>query len=281
MHSQKTIIAVKVNGRVLRETGDTVSLPFGSEFALLVRNLNSVRSQVSISIDGDDVTDGTRLIIEPNSSIELGRYVRNRNFTSGNRFRFIERSTSIEEHRGIGIDDGIIRVEAWKELVRPEVPVPNYTYYNQWIPYPYQYPWGPYWLNGGLTGTITRGSSYGDVNITNSAINTNFTANSLGNSSPAANMVSCNFVQSDATARSDAGITVPGSESTQPFHHAAGFSLEDQSTVIVLRLCGEVGNRAVVTPVTVDLKPKCTTCGRLNRAVNKFCSNCGTALVLL
>lgn len=277
MHSQNTVVAIKVNGKVLRETGDTVQLPFSSEFSIYCRNLNSVRSQVSISIDGKDVTDGIPLIIEPNSSMELERFVRNGNFTSGNRFRFIERTNSIEQHRGIGVEDGIIRIEAWKELVQSIVPVPNFQYYDYWVPRPW-YPI-PYWMSNG-TGYTSGGSTSVCNNLrgtlTSSAFNAgSFGSNSLGGSSPAADMALCNFAQSDT------GITVPGSESTQQFHHAAKFALEAQSTVIVMRLRGGVGNRAIVAPVTVDIKPKCTTCGRLNRATNKFCANCGTALVLI
>jgi len=37
----------------------------------------------------------------------------------------------------------------------------------------------------------------------------------------------------------------------------------------------------VETPITVDRKPECVTCGKVNKAVNKFCSECGTALVLI
>lgn len=262
MHSQNTIVAVKVNGRVLRETGDTVTLPFQSEFALFVKNLNSVRAQISVSIDGKDVTDGTRLIIEPNSSMDLERFVRNSNFTSGNRFRFIKRTESIEQHRGIGADDGIIRVEVWKELVT----APPYNYFYTHYP-------TPNWIfTGGGWPTTTRGSSVGNLN---NVINTASVFVNQALSSSSAIIGSCNDVQSDA------GITVPGSESNQQFYTAAGFAIETQSTVLVLRLRGEVGNKSVVAPVTVDIKPKCTTCGRLNRVSHKFCSNCGTALVLI
>ena len=83
MYTANVVAVVKVNGQVLRENSDTVTLPFGSEFSLLVKNLNSVRIQFSVSIDGKDATDGTKLIVGPNSNIELERFVRNGNLQAG------------------------------------------------------------------------------------------------------------------------------------------------------------------------------------------------------
>ena len=80
----------------------------------------------------------------------------------------------------------------------------------------------------------------------------------------------------------DAGITVPGSISEQKFQVVAGFQTEDEKHVIILRLLGETAdNKPVVKPVTVKAKPKCITCGRVNKATAKFCQDCGTALEIV
>ena len=80
----------------------------------------------------------------------------------------------------------------------------------------------------------------------------------------------------------DAGITVAGSESSQQFHHVQDFPLETEEHVIVLRILGETEEgKTVSAPVTVKAKPQCTTCGRINKATSKFCSDCGTALVII
>src|SRR6185503_8982520 len=100
---------------ILRESDSSVSLPFGCEYSILVKNLNSVRAQIAVSIDGKDAVG--RMVIAPNSSIELERFVQNGNLEAGNRFRFIERTAGIEKHRGIGADDGLIRIEGWREKV--------------------------------------------------------------------------------------------------------------------------------------------------------------------
>jgi rRNA maturation endonuclease Nob1 len=31
-------------------------------------------------------------------------------------------------------------------------------------------------------------------------------------------------------------------------------------------------------PVTVSYKPECSMCGKINKATNKFCSECGAGL---
>ena len=97
----KIVTAIKVGGKVLRENGDTVTLPFGGEYSILVKNLNSVRTQVTISVDGTDAAG--KLVIGPNSSMELERFIRNGNLATGNRFKFIERTAEVEAHRGIKV----------------------------------------------------------------------------------------------------------------------------------------------------------------------------------
>ena len=77
------------------------------------------------------------------------------------------------------------------------------------------------------------------------------------------------------------GITVPGSISDQKFSQSNWFETEPETEVIVLQLIGQVENVEVVAPITVKHKPKCITCGKLNRATSKFCSACGTSLSLI
>jgi hypothetical protein len=77
----------------------------------------------------------------------------------------------------------------------------------------------------------------------------------------------------------DAGITVPGSKSTQSFVTTSIGELEIEKHTIVLKLLGATpDNKPVIKPVTVKAKPKCVTCGRQNKAHAKFCVECGTAL---
>jgi hypothetical protein len=303
---QNIVCAVKVNGRILRESGDTVTLPFGAEFGLVLKNLNSVRAMASISIDGKDIADGQRLILEPNSSFEIERFIRSGNMSSGNRFKFIERTAGIENHRGIVTDDGLIRVEGWKEHVPQFVDVPVRRYYDEWVPCPRLWrPWypGPVWMGSSNTGTGSSNESVSACNFagasasmatTDRAASQSRVGGSLlrsaglrGPQSKAAPRpqqakaaVKFRYFDSEPE-RGDAGITVPGSESHQEFRHAQGFPLEPNSVVIVLRLRGEVGGKPAIAPITVNFKPSCETCGKSNKANSQFCSNCGTALVMI
>src|SRR5579864_7262156 len=98
-HKRNFVIAIKVGGKVLRESGSEVELPFGSEYSLLMKNLDTVRVQAKVEIDGDDVSGW--LVLQPNSSLELERFIRNGNLERGNRFKFIERTEAVEAGRGI------------------------------------------------------------------------------------------------------------------------------------------------------------------------------------
>ena len=80
----------------------------------------------------------------------------------------------------------------------------------------------------------------------------------------------------------DAGITVPGSISDQKFKTVSRFLKEQEVHVMVLKLLGETSEGTpVIQPVTVKAKPTCTSCGRVNKATAKFCSECGTALQIV
>jgi hypothetical protein len=142
MYSEKLAIAVKVNGKVLRERGDQVFLPFGSEFSLFIKNLHSRRCLVTIEIDGKDIADGDQFVVPAHGSIEIERFLKNGNKLAGNRFKFIERTAKIEEGpRGIGVEDGLIRVQY--EFEREQVPVKQY--YPVWEPIK-PWPQPPYYI---------------------------------------------------------------------------------------------------------------------------------------
>src|SRR5271157_5608703 len=207
MYSDKLAIAVKVNGKVLREFKDTAFVPFGSEYSLLIKNLNSVRCRVSISIDGKDIADGDSFIINANSSMELERFLKNGNMSKGNRFKFIERTAGVEAHRGgAQVEDGIIRVEF--EFEREIVP------YKQYVAEPVPFPvWPkPYWygspyygigISGNAAGGLPGGGSLGggtqNINTLHDGheATCSFTATSAGIGASAASVNVSNAAMSD------------------------------------------------------------------------------------
>ena len=122
MYGNKLAAAIKVNGKVLREFKDTVHIPFGTEYQITIKNLHTQRAVVHVYIDGEDQTP-SGLVVNAGASVDLERSIKNGNLTEGNRFKFIERTGAVEAHRGIGIEDGLVRIEYQFEL--PPV-MPNY-----------------------------------------------------------------------------------------------------------------------------------------------------------
>jgi hypothetical protein len=267
MYKKNVVACVKVGGKILREQSDRVILPFGSEYSILLKNLDSVRVQAKVSIDGQDATEGTWLIIEANSSLELERFIRNGNLDKGNRFKFIERTKPIEDARGIKADDGLVRIEYKKEYIAPPVVTQTnivrtkYIYdYDYW--YPYYLPYRPYY--DGITYTSCNASQSSGSLMRSASVNT------------------MSATMDFAAQKVDAGITVPGSESNQQFQNGSGFATESQSEVIILHLVGtNQKSQSVKKAVTVSDKPKCVTCHKVNKGGSKFCSQCGTALEII
>ncbi len=289
MYGNKLAAAVKVNGRVLREQKDTVFCPFGVEYSLVIKNLNTVRALVRVSIDGQDATEGTSLIVEPNQSVELERFIRGGNLNEGNRFKFIERTKKIEDGpRGIGVEDGLIRIEYEFEKVQPPVTDVNHHHYHHYYHWDRKYYWDKNIWYTNTYGISSSTASERDQTRSGSPLrskNLNL-ENSVVSSSNTVSAAAQNFAvpqnASETTSFvNDAGITVPGSVSNQKFNVGSWFPTDGQQHALVIKIVGAVGEQAVVTPVTVRAKPKCVTCGHTNKATAKFCSQCGTGLDLV
>jgi hypothetical protein len=248
MYSNKFVVAVKCGGKVLREYGDAVRIPFGSEYSLLLKNLHTTKALATVDIDGRvAIAD---LIVEPNDSIELERFL-GEDMGSGHRFRFIEKTEEVRSHRGEGAEDGLIRVE-----YRFEVPVVlTRTLDWRWRTWEWQ-PWEPPrpishpTYPGYIPKYTTNRPPYGGATV--------FCSSSPDYEPPA----------------EDAGITVPGSVSKQKFCHGHIGTLEPNSHSIVLRLVGARGT----APITVATKLRCSTCGRQWKSSYEFCGGCGTNL---
>lgn len=308
MYQNKMVVSIKHNGKILRENKDLVLMPFGSEFTVLVKNLNSRRAKFTLHIDGTDVLDGTEIIVNANSEVELKRFIRNGNMTEGNAFKFIERTAAIEDGpRGIKVDDGVVRVEYWFEQ---EAPTITTTIHNHEYWYGYRHPYrtsiydttiygGPFYgSNTAATSMNAAEAAGGSLSPLKSAANAKskgiMRGMSANETSASATLQSSNAAFTNSVAAStptmdsyvapevnEAGITVPGSKVQQSFHTVYGFNSETKSEVIILRMAGVVGAIEVAAPVTVKTKNICSTCNHTNKATAKFCSQCGTSLNLV
>ena len=288
------VVEVKCRGKILRVQDDIVRLPFGSEYSLYLKNLNSRKASVKISIDGEDVLDYQSLILQPNSSTELEGFLRGTNAT--NRFKFINKTKEISDHRGDKIDDGIIRVEFAYEKAKPirKVILEDHHHHDHHHHHHRHHYYWNYndWFSG--DSTVRYGSSMNsdpvkgvaESNFTmNNSGESNVTMDSLGDSPVQAayhvnNMTDVRSLGAESLGQplDDEGITVKGSECNQSFRYGEIGELE-QAEVITIRLKGITGNQTPVqAPITVKTKLECSTCGRISKSSAKFCSNCGTFL---
>ena len=275
MFNQKLVASIKAKGKVLREFKDTVYIPFGSEYSFLIKNLNTVRAVVNVFIDGENVVPGG-LVIDPGRTVDLERWIKNGNLSEGNKFKFIERTQAIEDGpRGIKLEDGLVRIEYQFEIPRPILQINP-----AWISASGSSSTGDWYAKTASASYNVNGMmrsvdfSAGEAMKASATSATTATLNSMGIS--AAGAVHDGMATMDWN---DTGITVPGSKSTQKFQQVTMGALDPTIHNIVLKLVGDLGhNKPVTKPVTVKAKPKCTTCGKQNKATAKFCSECGTAL---
>ncbi len=267
MFKQSFAAAIKVGGRVLRELDGSVLLPFGSEYAIYLKNLNSRRAMVKISIDGVDVLNGSSLVIEGSQSLDLERFVRDH--FKGNRFKFIERTSAVERHRGIGAEDGLVRIEFAFERSVPLLSF-NDKFNDNWLKR-YNNPMiaDPYYI---------ADLYYNRCAVVYNSMNVSGSVSSSSGAHPGT--ATLTSASASAASRNDAGITVAGSISDQNFSTVSSF-VTNAPEVMVLKLVGDVGRVPVAKAVTVKRNVRCKTCSRNNKTTAKFCSECGTALDII
>ena len=283
MYKKQFVAAIKVDNKVLRESNERVELPFGSEYAILLKNLDSVRVQARVSIDGNDAVDW--VIIGPNSEVTLERFFsKSGSLDKGNRFKFIERSEAVEAHRGIKADDGLVRVEWKREKLAPPQPVTveHHTYHHH-------YEWPLYRYNGSIvwntTQTLASGAFQGQTVNSSRGMSASLHRGGITGQSVSASaepMATADIAEAIVGTPfnytfNEVGITAPGSLSNQRFIEVAGFECEAPEA-IVLHLVGKTGSRKVRVARTVAQRLTCETCGKKSKSSKKFCERCGTSL---
>lgn len=292
MYNHKLVAAIKSNGKILREFGDKVYVPFSSEYSILIKNLNHLRALVDIEVDGKTAVKG--LVVDAKSEVELERFV-GKNLNKGNKFKFIEKTDKISEHRGNKIDDGIISIS-----YRYEVDWAKFRD-NKWIwvqPVPgFDYCGAGWHLGNSLGNTvgnsISDGAPLGAMNCSSTLDSHSVELQSMMshvtgsadvevNTSNGILRSSNNRLKSktrSAVPENESGITVPGSASKQKFKEISGFIPQGEEYTITLNLLGETAdNKKVRKAVTTKTKIECETCGTKNKATAKFCGECGTAV---
>ena len=292
MYNNKLVCAVKTGGKILREEqkdgNAIVTLPFGSEYSLLLKNLSGKRALVRIEIDGKSIQNGGGgLVLDAGTEYEIERPV-----NKDRKFKFIEKTQEISDYRGDRVDDSLIRVTWQFEQAKVEYTYYQYTWppktrkkitrrrspYNPWDSWEEieeEIPWsGVYYSNSSSSSAGALSSSNDSTTVTGTSGEENTTL-----TSSCCDVASAG-VASAAPARAFAsGITVGGEKSSQQFIGASIGLLENEVHSMVIQLRGIAGERIVEQPVTVSTRTQCCSCGRSYRKNKfKFCPNDGTAL---
>ena len=252
MYSNKFVAVLKVDGKVLREKGDNVFIPFGSEYVISLKNLNDRRAVVKIAIDGNDVLNGTGLLLEKygsnGDSIDFEGFMDDSKSGVRNKFKFIEKTKEISDYRGDNIEDGLIRIE----VSFKEKEIHHFNFRDSFDP------------SRRLGNNNTYDEYFNSSNLT-----------------PPISEMCCHTIQSNidnSKIEYGDGITVNGNKSDQKFVSLSVGKLEKEKTIIIFKLLGYKENKKVMISITTQDKMICETCGKKMNTNNKFCSNCGTAL---
>lgn len=304
MYSNKLIACVKAGGKVLREQGENVFLPFGSEYTLWFKNEHTRKVQINVEIDGTDVLFNKSLIINAGETADLKGFVRDMVGSDNRAFKFITKTQEISDFRGDKIEDGLIKItyQFEKEVVTKFDVIDHHHHHHhhydnyRWYG-PYHPPYSP-WYGGVTCGpSVPLGAAYTsniggaksdsfDSASLRSALNNVVGTTSASFSTNAVNMSATNAnVSMDSlgtvsaqTVSSDPGITVEGSNTKQTFQSGYIGVLEPTKHTMIFQLRGLVETEEVAVPVTVKSKKQCPSCGKKWKSIFEYCPNDGTFL---
>jgi len=252
MYCEKLVACIKVNGKIIREDGDKVYLPFGCDYSIYLKNLNTTKCKIKIEIDGKDVLDGHSILLDGNNDIELKGFLDGNK--AKNKFRFIEKTAEISNFRGDNPEDGLIVITYQFANCKQFITTSNITtnqpqYYNtnHWVDYNYR---PPYTTCGSIDDNVTYCST----------VNNNIMSNVRGT-------------------KSADGITVKGKPVEQNFNEIYDFNHYGEEKRLIIQLFGHRKKKKVDKIITTQTKIQCENCGRKYKSNKKYCSNCGTCLI--
>jgi hypothetical protein len=254
MHSNDFVICIIVDGVAQQESkGGIVSIPFGTEYKIRLRNKHNRRAVAKVFVDEENVSKGG-VIVQANDYVDLDGPV-----DSKRNFKFVssESPQAVDAGKNNQPDDrnGIIRVD-WQ--LEREYRQPEKVYIDRPVPVPRPwYDYGPTWgiLRTSDMGGNARGMSAGY----NAGTARGFAATEEKTSSKIL----------------EEGCTVEGSRSNQSFT-TRYVDLEDSITTLRITLKGYAVEHQTV--ISKGRRMHCSGCGGRNKSSAKFCVNCGSKL---
>jgi len=287
MYNNKLIACVKADGKVLRENGEEVLLPFGSEYSLYFKNENSRKVQIEVEIDGQDIMNGKALLLDAGESMDLDGYIKDIQGNDNRAFKFITKTSEISDFRGDRAEDGLIKVSYTFEKERPTL-IASFD----------QFDYQRVYTNCGDSSKHPFEDSLNNVSlghifdVDEAGSNNNIYSNSISNSVD--NSMEVSYSSNNATMRSmsngianasvsksisdEPGITVEGSATGQTFRRGHIGALENKSHTMVFNLKGLTDVEQVQEPVTVKTKKQCPSCGKKYKSSFEYCPKDGTFL---
>ena len=263
MYSKNFVVSIKdKDGKILREAkGGTVYLPFNSEYSIYLKNNHDRRALASIMIDGTDVLNGEKIVVNARSSVTLERFLIDGDISSGKKFLFVEETDSRVQDPTNSQNGGIV-VRFYLEKNSP-IPINKYTYTS--------------WDTQGTTDNQYHAlrrlnkdtdsiNTYGAV-IPPTGSSFCSTSFSLHDS-----MIGCHL-DSIHDSQMKKGATVEGSTSNQRFARINDLQVEDNFTEIRMQILP-------VRNVTYNSSNVfCAFCGEKNEVRFNFCTKCGQKLI--
>lgn len=270
MQSGKYGVDLVVDGNVIPERADgVVTLPFGKDYAIRLRNDDHRRAVAVIYIDGVNISDDGFVVAERSN------WTIHRPHDKAVTFRVASsQSEAAAQHGKAGEDTdgekGLIRVEWRAELYKP-APKVNYRSHNQW--------------GGELLCATPRG---GDLNPHASctmgmnatlerAVPTNdsYVPKSLNFSNSTSRRIVVNDAPKAVETLTSVAVTVEGGVSNQSFVTVDVGTLDTAATVIQLKIRGYEASHGV--PITgTNYCPQCRA--KTHKNTDRFCRNCGCSL---
>ena len=273
MYQNGFVVAVKINGKTVEEKDNGIIIPFNSEYSLMLKNRNDRKAVARIYIDGKEVTEKGRLIIEANSSINVERFIDNTEV--GKKFKFVKLSDNRVSDKGDS-EKGFIEVRF--QLVKPVLN--NFIVHEEHV-----YKTVPHFLENlpyikpiyvdFPIGTVTFGNSnLGNANmfptLTSSVNTASFGNFSCDTSAPTVYKSSEARIE-DNKLIEEKGATIKGSNSSQKFCYSYVGELESTETVMRFQISGSSDDKLK----NEYIKLHCTNCGKAFSTSDNFCSSCG------
>jgi len=229
-YNNGAVANIVCNGRPVREISKDdrrVSIiPFDTEYKIRLINKKNVRCKVEVFIDGTDVLFGQKIVLMANQSIDLERFLTDKN--DGSKFKFISKGKAMSTGEILdpdGVDNGRIQVKFYEEMpwwatlsgsICVNNSIPSGTIYTNCS------------TNGvGSGGTFTsNAANIGAMGVAGGAVNAGCTTQA--NSSQQASYhshVALDSYQPQVSIKSlNAGVTAEGGMSNQKFSSTSDFN---------------------------------------------------------